>query len=88
VVDALRGLGYHVLTSDGCVHNYGTPWYGSLRGKLPAGVRAAGLTADPVNGGYWISRSDGGVDAFCAPWYGSVAGQVPAGQTVTGIAGE
>ncbi len=70
------------------MHNYGTPWYGSLRGKLPAGVHAAGLAADPVTGGYWISRSDGGVDAFCAPWYGSVAGQVPAGQTVTGIAGE
>src|SRR5215472_2758291 len=41
--DALRGLGYHVLTSNGGVHNYGAPWYGSDAGRLPAGVTAAGL---------------------------------------------
>jgi hypothetical protein len=84
----LMGLGYHVLTSNGGVHNYGTPWYGSDAGKLPAGVRATGIAADPKTGGYWIVRSNGGVDAFAAPWYGSMAGQVPAAQSVTGIAGE
>jgi peptidoglycan/xylan/chitin deacetylase (PgdA/CDA1 family) len=36
-IDALMGLGYHLLTSNGGVHNYGTPWYGSDAGKLPAG---------------------------------------------------
>jgi hypothetical protein len=25
----LPGLGYHILTSNGGVQNYGTPWYGS-----------------------------------------------------------
>ena len=87
-LDALRGLGYHVLTSDGGVHNYGAPWYGSDAGKLPAGVRAAGLAADPATGGYWIAKSDGGVDAFGAPWYGSLRGNLAPGTTVTGIAGE
>jgi len=87
-VDALRGLGYHVLTSDGGVHNYGAPWYGSDAGRLPAGVTAAELAADRTTGGYWIAKSDGGVDAFAAPWYGSLRGQVPTGQSVTGIAGE
>jgi hypothetical protein len=87
-LDALQGLGYHVLTSDGQVHSYGAPWYGSDAGKLPAGMRAVGLAADPATGGYWILRSDGGVDAFSAPWYGSMAGQIPAGQAVTGITGE
>lgn len=65
-----------------------TPWYASDAEILPAGVRAVGLTTDPVTGGYWIAKSNGGVDAFSAPWYGSMAGQIPAGQTVTGIAGE
>ena len=86
-VDALRGLGYHVLTSGGGVHNYGAPWYGSDAGRLPAGVRATGIAADPATGGYWILKSDGGVDAFNAPWRGSMRGQVPAGKAVTGIAG-
>jgi peptidoglycan/xylan/chitin deacetylase (PgdA/CDA1 family) len=86
-VDALRGLGYHVLTSDGGVHAYGTPGYGSDAGRYPAGVSAVALAADPKTGGYWILKSDGGVDNFNAPWYGSMRGQVPAGQKVTGIAG-
>ena len=86
-LDALQGLGYHVLTSNGGVHNYGAPWYGSDAGKLPAGVRAVGVAADPVTGGYWILKSDGGVDAFHAPWSGSLRGKVPSGLTVTGIAG-
>jgi peptidoglycan/xylan/chitin deacetylase (PgdA/CDA1 family) len=86
-LDALQGLGYHVLTSNGGVHNYGAPWYGSDAGKLPAGVKAVGLATDPVTGGYWILKSNGGVDAFTAPWSGSLAWKVPAGQSVTGIAG-
>jgi hypothetical protein len=36
-LDALRGLGYHVLGPNGGVHNFGAPWYGSDAGKLPAG---------------------------------------------------
>jgi peptidoglycan/xylan/chitin deacetylase (PgdA/CDA1 family) len=86
-VDALRGLGYHVLTTNGGVHNYGAPWYGSDAYKLPAGVTGAGIAADPATGGYWILKSDGGVDAFHAPWHGSLRGQIPAGRTVIGIAG-
>jgi peptidoglycan/xylan/chitin deacetylase (PgdA/CDA1 family) len=85
-IDALRGLGYHVLTSDGAVHSFGTPWYGSMDGKLPAGVTAAGLAADPVTGGYWILKSNGGVNNFNAPWYGSLAGKL-GGLKVTAIAG-
>jgi peptidoglycan/xylan/chitin deacetylase (PgdA/CDA1 family) len=86
-VDALRGLGYHVLTSNGGVHNYGAPWYGSDAGRLPAGVTAAGLAADRTTGGYWIAKSDGGVDAFGTSWHGSLRGQLPAGTAVTGITG-
>ena len=86
-VDALRGVGYHVLTSNGGVHNYGAPWYGSDAYKLPAGVTATGIAADPATGGYWILKSDGGVDAFGAPWHGSMRGHVPAGRAVIGIAG-
>jgi peptidoglycan/xylan/chitin deacetylase (PgdA/CDA1 family) len=86
-IDALQGLGYHVLTSDGGVHNFGAPWYGSMAGKLPAGVTAVGIAADPATGGYWILKSNGGVNEFGAPWYGSLGNRVPAGTTVTGIAG-
>jgi len=78
-IDALMGLGYHVLTSNGGVHNYGAPWYGSNAYQLPAGVTATGIAADPATGGYWILKSDGGVDAFNASWRGSMRGQVPAG---------
>jgi peptidoglycan/xylan/chitin deacetylase (PgdA/CDA1 family) len=80
------GLGYDVLTSNGGVHNYGAPWYGSAAGTLPAGVTAVGLAPDPVTGGYWLLTSDGGVASFNAASYGSLAGQLPAGQTVTAIA--
>ena len=161
-IDALRGLGYHVLTSNGGVHNYGAPWYGSdclpaarrgdrgrdrrrpghrrllgpqvrrrawtnfhapwqrvagrpapgrarpprsprtanggylgadlgrrgaqLRhavvraptlGKLPAGVTAAGIAADPKTGGYWLLSRTAAVDSFNAPrsdrWQASCA---------------
>jgi len=75
--------GYLMLTSDGGVQNYGTPWHGSDVGRLQTGVTATGLAADPVTSGYWILKSNSGVDAFAAPWYGSMAGQ-----SVTGIAGE
>ena len=80
--------GYLILTSDGGVHNYGTSWHGSDVGRLPPGVTAAGIAADPATGGYWILKSSGGVDGFAAPWYGSLAGHIPAGQSVTGLAGE
>jgi peptidoglycan/xylan/chitin deacetylase (PgdA/CDA1 family) len=86
-IDALQGLGYHVLASDGGVHNFGAPWYGSMAGKLPAGVRAVGIAADTATGGYWILKSNGGVNEFGATWYGSLAGILPAGVTVTGIVG-
>jgi hypothetical protein len=59
-----------------------------MGGKLPAGVTAVGITADPATGGYWILKSNGGVNEFNAPWYGSLSNKVPAGTTVTGIAAE
>ena len=48
--------GYWILTSNGGVHNYGAPFYGSARGTLPAAVTAVGLAANPATGGYWILR--------------------------------
>jgi peptidoglycan/xylan/chitin deacetylase (PgdA/CDA1 family) len=66
-IDALRGIGYHVVTSNGGVHNFGAPWYGSLAGKLPAGVTPAGIAADPATGDYWVLKSNGGVSNFNAP---------------------
>ena len=86
-IDALQGLGYHALTSDGGVHNFGAPWYGSMGGKLPAAVTAVGIATDPATGGYWMLKSNGGVNEFNAPWYGSLTKKIPAGQSVTGIAG-
>jgi subtilase family serine protease len=68
--------GYLVLTANGGVHAYGTPWHGSDAGKLPGGVRAIALAVDPLTGGYWILKSNGGVNAFDAPWDGSLAGQL------------
>jgi peptidoglycan/xylan/chitin deacetylase (PgdA/CDA1 family) len=86
-LDAIRGLGYHVLTSTGGIANYGAPWYGSLNGKLPTGVVPAGLAADRATGGYWTLKSNGGVEGFNAPWYGSMAGKLAPGQSVVAIAG-
>jgi len=83
-LDALRGLGYHVLASGGGVHSFGAPNYGGL--VTGAGVKAVALTADRASGGYWVLRSNGGVSNFSAPWYGSLAGKIPAGQAVTAIA--
>jgi len=84
-VDALRGLGYHVLASDGAVTSFGVPGYGSAAGTL-GGLRAVGLAVDPKTGGYWILKSNGGVANYNAPWYGSLTGKVPGGAAVTGIA--
>jgi peptidoglycan/xylan/chitin deacetylase (PgdA/CDA1 family) len=84
-IDALRGLGYQVLTSGGGVHSFGAPGYGSS--SLAAGVIGAALAADLATGGYWLLKSDGGVDHYNAPWYGSLRGKIPPGQRVTGIAG-
>jgi peptidoglycan/xylan/chitin deacetylase (PgdA/CDA1 family) len=81
-------LGYYELTSNGGVHNYGAPFYGSARGTLPAGVTAVGLAANPATGGYWILTSDGGVAQYHAPWYGSVKHDGLRGLTVTAISGE
>ena len=79
-------LGYYELTSNGGVHNYGAPFYGSARGTLPAGVTTAGLASDPVTGGYWLLRSDGGVAQYNAPWYGSPRNEGLTGLTVKAIA--
>jgi peptidoglycan/xylan/chitin deacetylase (PgdA/CDA1 family) len=83
-VDALRGLGYHVLSSGGTVSSFGAPNYGGV--TAGTGVTAVALAADRATGGYWILRSNGGVSNLQAPWYGSLAGKIPAGQTVTAIA--
>ena len=85
-LDALRGLGYHVLASAGGVYSYGAPGYGGV--TAGTGVKAVALAADPATGGYWILRSNGGVSNIHAPWYGSLNGGIPAGQAVTAIAGE
>lgn len=85
---ALQQGGYLVLTSNGGVHNFGTPWYGSANHHLPAGVKPVAIAADPAASGYWILKSNGGVNNYHAPWHGSLNGKLPAGQTVTGIAGE
>jgi hypothetical protein len=85
-VDALRGLGYHALTSGGAVYSFGAPGYGSA--VLPAGVRGIGLAADRATGGYWILKSNGGVGNYNAPWYRSLNGAIPAGQSVTALASE
>jgi len=83
-LDALRGLGYHVLTSGGGVSSFGAPGYGAA--ALRAGVAGVGLAADRATGGYWMLKSNGGVSNFNAPWSGSLTGKIPAGQTVTAIA--
>jgi hypothetical protein len=80
--------GYWILTSNGGVHNYAAPWYGSAAGTLPAAVTAVGLAADTASGGYLILKSNGGVANYHAPWYGSLTGHVPAGQSVTAITGQ
>jgi len=83
-VEGLGGLGYHVLASGGSVSSFGAPGYGGI--TVRAGMKAAGLAADPATGGYWILKSNGGVSNVHAPWYGSLNSKIPAGQTVTAIA--
>jgi len=80
------GNGYQVLTSNGGVHNFGAPWYGSPAGSLGSGRTAVALAVDPDTGGYWVLRSDGGVYTYHAPNYGSLAGHLAAGVQVTAIA--
>ena len=65
------------MTSDGGVHPFHATWYGSMGGKLPAGVTAVGIAVDPATSGYWILKSNGGVNEFNAPWYGSLSNHVP-----------
>ncbi len=84
-VDALSGLGYHVLASAGGVSSFGAPGYGGV--VTERGVKAAALAADRATGGYWVLRSNGGVNNVQAPWYGSLKGKIPAGQAVAAIAG-
>ena len=36
--------GYWVLKSNGGVHNYIAPWYGSLAGKVPAGLTVTAIS--------------------------------------------
>ncbi|HVB45763.1 MAG TPA: polysaccharide deacetylase family protein [Streptosporangiaceae bacterium] len=85
-IDALRGFSSRVRASNGKVAAFGTPWYGSLANRLPVGVRAVGLAADPATGGYWILKSTGAISAFRAPWRGSLASKVPAGSALTALA--
>ena len=84
-MDALRGLGYHELASNGGVSSFGAPGYGSAAGTLGT-LKAVGLPVDPKTGGYSILKSNGGVANYNAPCYGSLTGKLPAGQAVTGIA--
>jgi peptidoglycan/xylan/chitin deacetylase (PgdA/CDA1 family) len=86
-LDALQGFGARTRTSNGRVRHFATPGHGSDAAKLPPGVTAAGLAADPATGGYWILKSTGGVDSFHAPLHGSLAGKIPVPATVTAIAG-
>jgi peptidoglycan/xylan/chitin deacetylase (PgdA/CDA1 family) len=86
-LDALQGFGSRVAASNGSVADFGAPGHGSDAAKLPPGVTAVGLAADPATGGYWILKSTGGVDAFHAHSLGSLAGKIPARSTVTAIAG-
>jgi peptidoglycan/xylan/chitin deacetylase (PgdA/CDA1 family) len=84
-LDALRGIGYVVASSNGDIGGFGAPLFGSDLGRLAAGVVPAGLAVDPVTGGYWVLKSDGGVDNFGAPWSGSLRGKLGAGVVVTAI---
>jgi peptidoglycan/xylan/chitin deacetylase (PgdA/CDA1 family) len=79
-------LGYRFVLSNGDVRQFGAAPFGSLLGKLPAGVKAVGIAADHATGGYWVLKSDGGVKNFNALWSGSLAGQLPAGVKVAAIA--
>ena len=62
-----------MLTSNGGVHAFGAPWYGSANGTLGS-LKAVGLAVDNATGGYWILKSNGGVAQYNAPWHGSLTG--------------
>jgi peptidoglycan/xylan/chitin deacetylase (PgdA/CDA1 family) len=79
------GNGYFVLTSNGGVHTFGAPWYGSAAGTLGSG-KAVALAVDAATGGYWILKDNGGVANYNAPWYGSLTGLIANG-TAPAIAG-
>ena len=76
-IAASRG-GYLILTSDGAVHGFAAPTFGSAKGTLGTST-AVGLAVDAAAGGYWILKSNGGVASYNAPWYGSLAGQIASG---------
>jgi hypothetical protein len=80
--------GYLILTADGGVYKFGNAaLQGSDAGKLPSGVRAVRIAADPKGGGYWILKSNGGVDAFGALSAGSLAGKLHGTRAVAIAAG-
>ena len=79
-------LGYRFTLSGGDVRQYGAAGFGTLAGKLPAGIKVVAIAADHATGGYWVLKSNGGVQNFNALWSGSLAGQLPAGIRVTAIA--
>jgi hypothetical protein len=38
--------GYWILKSDGGVDAFSAPWYGSMRGQLPAGQAVTGIAGE------------------------------------------
>jgi peptidoglycan/xylan/chitin deacetylase (PgdA/CDA1 family) len=80
------GTGYQVVSAGGYLYSFGATGWGSAAGKLPSGVAATGLAADPGTGGYWLLASNGAVTAYHAPALGSAAGKLPQGVTATAIA--
>jgi peptidoglycan/xylan/chitin deacetylase (PgdA/CDA1 family) len=86
-INALRSaIGFHVAHTVVRVDGFGTPSYGSNANRIPVGVSAVALAADPATGGYWIVDSDGTVTGFDARLHGSLAGKVPPGYCITAIA--
>ena len=44
-VDPATG-GYWIVKSDGGVDNFNAPWYGSMRGQVPAGQTVTGIAGE------------------------------------------
>ena len=38
--------GYWIRKSNGVVDNFNAPWYGSMRGQVPAGQAVTGIAAE------------------------------------------
>ncbi len=76
--------GYLVLTSDGGVSNFDTPWYGSPKASGSTFPGVVGIAATP-NGGYVVLRANGGVFSYGTPWHGSLANLLPFGVHPVGI---